>query len=172
MGYRHRTRYMVKLLLLIGPGVRGNLHLMKVLLQRVRNASVTVDERVVGAIQQGLLLLVGIEKHDTGPLVTRMAEKVLAYRVFGDAHGKMNLSVRDIGGGVLAVSQFTLVAETQKGLRPGFSRAAAPALAETLFADFIDALRERHSPVATGVFAADMQVQLINDGPVTFLLEF
>ena len=144
---------------------------MKVLLQRVRQASVTVEGKVVGEISQGLLLLVGIEKQDTEEVAARMVDRLLAYRVFADAQGKMNLSVRDIGGGVLAVSQFTLAADTQKGLRPGFSRAAEPVRAEALFATFVELLRHRHHPVATGIFAADMQVHLVNDGPVTFLLE-
>lgn len=144
---------------------------MKVLLQRVRQASVTVGDRVVGEIGQGLLLLVGIEKQDTEELASRMVDRLLAYRVFADPQGKMNLSVRDIGGGVLAVSQFTLAADTQKGLRPGFSRAAEPGRAEVLFAAFVELLRRQHQPVATGKFAADMQVHLVNDGPVTFLLE-
>lgn len=144
---------------------------MKVLLQRVTQARVEVNGETVGDIQQGLLLLVGIERHDAEELVTRMVDKLLAYRVFADAEGKMNLSVRDVGGGVLAVSQFTLAAETKKGLRPGFSQAAAPAQAAALFEYFLQTLRERHQPVASGIFAADMQVHLINDGPVTFMLE-
>ncbi|MCR6653385.1 MAG: D-aminoacyl-tRNA deacylase [Cellvibrionaceae bacterium] len=144
---------------------------MKVLLQRVAQARVDVSGETVGAIQQGLLLLVGIERHDTPERVTRMVDKVLAYRVFADAAGKMNLSVRDIGGGVLAVSQFTLAADTQKGLRPGFSLAAAPDQAAELFDLLLRTLRERHQPVASGVFAADMQVHLVNDGPVTFMLD-
>lgn len=144
---------------------------MKVLLQRVTQARVDISGETVGAIQQGLLLLVGIERHDTAELVTRMVDKVLAYRVFADAAGKMNLSVRDIGGGVLAVSQFTLAADTQKGLRPGFSRAAAPEQAAELFDLLLRTLRELHQPVASGIFAADMQVHLVNDGPVTFMLD-
>ncbi len=144
---------------------------MKVLLQRVKNARVEVAGATVGEIQQGLLLLVGIERHDTAEGVARMADKLLAYRVFADAAGKMNLSVRDIQGGVLAVSQFTLAADTQKGLRPSFSSAAPPEQASTLFELLVRVLRDRHTPVACGIFAADMQVHLVNDGPVTFLLE-
>lgn len=144
---------------------------MKVLLQRVKTARVEVAGEVVGEIQQGLLLLVGIERHDTPELVIRMVERLLAYRVFADTAGKMNLSVRDVGGGVLAVSQFTLAADTQKGLRPSFSCAAPPDQAAALFDLLVRSLRERHEPVACGVFAADMQVHLVNDGPVTFLLE-
>lgn len=144
---------------------------MKVLLQRVTQARVDVAGEIVGEIQRGLLLLVGIERHDSAELVARMAEKLLAYRVFADAAGKMNLSVRDIAGGVLAVSQFTLAADTQKGLRPSFSKAAPPDQAASLFEQFLRELLERHQPVASGIFAADMQVHLVNDGPVTFLLE-
>jgi D-tyrosyl-tRNA(Tyr) deacylase len=144
---------------------------MKVLLQRVKSARVDVDGETVGEIQQGLLLLVGIERHDTPEGVARMADRLLAYRVFADAAGKMNLSVRDIGGGVLVVSQFTLAADTQKGLRPSFSCAAPPEQAAALFDLLVHNLRDRHTPVACGVFAADMQVHLVNDGPVTFLLE-
>lgn len=144
---------------------------MKVLLQRVTQARVDVNGETVGEIQQGLLLLVGVEGHDSAELVSRMVDKLLAYRVFADAAGKMNLSVRDIGGGVLAVSQFTLAADTQKGLRPGFSQAAPPEQAAALFDLFLQTLRERHPLVASGIFAADMQIHLINDGPVTFLLE-
>lgn len=144
---------------------------MRVLLQRVSQAQVTVDQQTVGAIQQGLLLFVAIEPHDTPTLIERMRDKVLAYRVFQDSNGKMNLSVKDIGGGVLAVSQFTLGADTRKGLRPGFSKAAEPALARTLFDAFVKALQAAHHPIATGTFGADMQVSLINDGPVTLLLE-
>jgi D-aminoacyl-tRNA deacylase len=144
---------------------------MKVLLQRVSNASVAVDTKIVGAIERGLLLFVGIEGEDNSDVLERMLQKILAYRIFADDQGKMNLSVRDVHGGVLAISQFTLAADTQKGLRPSFSRAAPPKMAETLFSQFVTRLYELHTPVATGIFAADMQVQLMNDGPVTFLLE-
>ena len=143
---------------------------MKVLLQRVKTARVEVAGETVGEIQRGLLLFIGIERHDSTEGVARMVDKLLAYRVFADAEGKMNLSVRDIGGGVLAVSQFTLAADTQKGLRPSFSCAAPPEQASTLFDLLVRSLRERHEPVACGIFAADMQVHLVNDGPVTFLL--
>lgn len=143
---------------------------MKVLLQRVSNAKVTVANETVGEIDGGLLLFIGIEKTDTPNDLKRMADKVLGYRVFSDEQGKMNLSVQDIQGGVLAVSQFTLAAETQKGLRPGFSSAAPPALARDLYEQFVHELHSRHQPIATGTFAADMQVSLTNDGPVTFLL--
>ncbi len=144
---------------------------MRVLIQRVTEAQVTVAGSTVGAINHGLLLLVGIEQDDDLQRVTRMAERVLSYRLFADDDGKMNLSVGAVNGGVLAVSQFTLVADTNKGLRPSFSRAAAPDRARELYLQFVEQLGARHQPVASGIFAADMQVQLVNDGPVTFLLE-
>lgn len=144
---------------------------MKCLLQRVTEASVRVDGAVIGAIGPGLLVLVGIEREDGPTQLQRMVERVLGYRVFADAQGRMNRSVRDTQGGVLLVSQFTLAAETRKGTRPGFQTAAPPAAAESLFNDFVGLVRECHRDVATGQFGADMQVSLINDGPVTFLLD-
>jgi D-tyrosyl-tRNA(Tyr) deacylase len=144
---------------------------MKSLIQRVSHASVTVDGETVGAIDRGLLVLVGVEASDDGRAVARMAERLLSYRVFPDASGRMNQSVADIGGGVLLVSQFTLAADTRKGTRASFSSAAAPELARGLFDALVEAVRQRHPEVATGRFAADMQVDLVNDGPVTFLLE-
>jgi D-tyrosyl-tRNA(Tyr) deacylase len=141
------------------------------LIQRVKQASVAVDGQQVGAIDQGILLLLGIEKNDTRELVDKLLDKVLAYRIFSDEQGKMNCSVQQIDGGVLVVSQFTLAADTRKGLRPGFSSAASPALAQELYDYFVTRLRERHPNMATGIFAADMQVSLINDGPVTFMLK-
>lgn len=143
---------------------------MKVLMQRVSHASVNVNHETIGAIEKGLLLFIGIEKHDTREHLERMANKVLAYRVFSDDEGKMNLNVQQVGGGVLAISQFTLAADTQKGLRPSFSSAASPSDAQTLYDDFVKLLESKHSPVATGEFAADMKVSLLNDGPVTFML--
>ena len=145
---------------------------MKVLIQRVSYAEVVIGGKTNGAINQGLLLLVGMEQADTAPTVSRMTERVLNYRVFSDAEGKMNLSVRDIQGGILVVSQFTLAADTQKGLRPGFSKAAPPKLAKNLFEQFVAELKALHHPIAEGIFGADMQVSLTNDGPVTFLLEY
>lgn len=144
---------------------------MKVLLQRVKTASVEVEGRTIGAIDRGLLLFIGIEKEDSAATLKRMADKVLAYRVFADETGKMNLNVRETHGGVLAVSQFTLAADTQKGLRPGFSHAASPTAARALYEQFVARLQAHHQPVASGIFAADMQVSLTNDGPVTFLLQ-
>jgi D-tyrosyl-tRNA(Tyr) deacylase len=144
---------------------------VKALIQRVTQASVQVNHNTVGEIDQGLLVLLGFEKNDSEATVERMADKLLAYRVFGDEQGKMNLSVRDIAGELLVVSQFTLAADTRKGLRPGFSSAAEPLLAEQLYESLVDQLRQQGTSVATGQFAADMKVQLVNDGPVTFLLE-
>ena len=140
------------------------------LIQRVSSASVTVDGDIVGEIGPGLLLLLGVEKEDTEANADRLLEKVLAYRVFSDENGHMNLSLKDVGGGLLVVSQFTLAASTKKGLRPSFSSAAPPAEAEALYEHFVDRARASHDPVATGRFGADMKVALLNDGPVTFLL--
>lgn len=141
------------------------------LIQRVSRASVTVEENEVGCIEQGILLLLGIEKNDTQAAADKLLDKLLNYRIFADEQGKMNCNVQQIGGGILVVSQFTLAADTRKGTRPGFSTAAAPALAEELYDYFVARLRERHQPMATGIFAANMQVSLINDGPVTFMLQ-
>ena len=144
---------------------------MRALLQRVSQASVAVDGSNVGEIGRGLLVLLGLDQGDSREAALRMMEKMLAYRVFPDADGRMNRSVEDIAGGVLLVSQFTLSADTGKGLRPGFSNAMPPDEARELYVYLLQALRERHQPVAAGVFGADMQVSLVNDGPVTFLLE-
>jgi D-aminoacyl-tRNA deacylase len=144
---------------------------MKALIQRVRGARVEVDGEVVGAIDQGLLALVGVEPQDTPASVEKILHKLLNYRVFSDAAGKMNLSLSDSGGGLLLVSQFTLAADTKSGLRPSFSSAAPPALGAELFDLLVTQARSKHPQVATGQFGADMQVHLVNDGPVTFLLE-
>lgn len=144
---------------------------MKVLIQRVTQAQVDVEGVCVGKINHGLLLFVGLEKQDTQHSLERMCHKVLNYRIFSDAQGKMNLSVKDVAGGVLVVSQFTLAADTHKGLRPGFSVAALPHVAKSLFQDFLNLLRAEYSDIESGIFAADMQVSLVNDGPVTFLIE-
>ena len=144
---------------------------MKALIQRVRAARVEVAGEVVGAIDQGLLALVGVEPHDTPASADKLLHKLLNYRVFADADGKMNRSLTDVDGGLLLVSQFTLAADTKSGLRPSFSTAAPPALGEQLFDDPLAKARARHGQVASGRFGADMQVHLINDGPVTFLLE-
>ncbi|OHC28811.1 MAG: D-tyrosyl-tRNA(Tyr) deacylase [Pseudomonadales bacterium RIFCSPHIGHO2_02_FULL_60_43] len=144
---------------------------MKALIQRVRGARVEVAGEVVGAIDQGLLALVGVEPQDTPASVEKILHKLLNYRVFSDAAGKMNLSLSDSGGGLLLVSQFTLAADTKSGLRPSFSSAAPPALGAELFDLLVTQARAKHLQVATGRFGADMQVHLVNDGPVTFLLE-
>ena len=144
---------------------------MKALLQRVTQARVEVDGGCVGRIDAGLLVLLGLDKGDDRASADRMLDKLLAYRLFADDAGKMNCSVVDVGGGILLVSQFTLSADTRKGLRPSFSSALPPPEAEQLYRYTLDRLRERHAVVASGKFAADMQVSLTNDGPVTFLLE-
>ncbi|MFN3587596.1 MAG: D-aminoacyl-tRNA deacylase [Moraxellaceae bacterium] len=144
---------------------------MRGLIQRVAMARVTVAGEVVGEIGPGLLLFLGIHKGDSAAQADRLLERVLGYRVFADERGRMNRNLTDVGGGLLVVSQFTLAAETRKGLRPGFDPAAPPDAARALYEAFVAAACARHGPVATGVFGADMQVQLVNDGPVTFLLE-
>lgn len=143
---------------------------MKVLVQRCSEAHVVVAEETVGAIGPGLLLLVGIEKGDDDAAIMRMVERVLSYRLFSDAQGKMNLDIGDVQGALLVVSQFTLAADTRKGRRPSFSSAAVPAEGQRLYEQFVDALKKKHPSVATGEFGADMQVHLVNDGPVTFML--
>lgn len=141
------------------------------LLQRVTQASVSVGDQIVGQIGPGLLVLVGVEPGDDEAALARMAERLLGYRVFADDAGRMNRSLRDIGGGLLLVSQFTLAADTRSGMRPGFSTAAAPAEAERLFNRLVAICREKHvGGVETGRFGAHMVVSLVNDGPVTFLL--
>jgi D-tyrosyl-tRNA(Tyr) deacylase len=144
---------------------------MKGLLQRVRGARVDVEGATVGAIDQGLLVLVGIEPQDTRASADKLLHKLLNYRVFSDADGKMNRSLSDVGGGLLLVSQFTLAADTRSGMRPSFSKAAPPALGAELFDYLLEKAKTSHRTVASGQFGADMQVHLINDGPVTFLLE-
>ena len=144
---------------------------MKALIQRVSRAQVEVNNQITGQIDQGLLVFVGIEKYDEFAEVDKMIKRLLSYRVFYDADDKMNLSVTDVKGGVLLVSQFTLVADTSSGTRPGFSTAKPPVEAEELYDYFVHQIQKTHDTVATGIFGADMQVSLTNDGPVTFLLE-
>ena len=144
---------------------------MKALLQRVSQASVSIEDIEVARIAGGLLVLVGIEPNDNQQSIEKMLHKLLNYRVFADEQGRMNKSLTDTQGGLLLVSQFTLAADTRSGLRPGFSTAAVPEQAELLFEQLVTLAQERHNNVQTGQFAADMQVQLINDGPVTFMLE-
>jgi D-tyrosyl-tRNA(Tyr) deacylase len=141
------------------------------LLQRVSEASVRVAGATVAGIGPGLLALVGVRPTDTEADARRLVQRILEYRVFGDAAGRMNHSLVDVGGGLLLVPQFTLAAETRKGTRPGFSTAAPPEQARRLFNLALEEAQKRHAPVASGVFGADMQVSLINDGPVTFWLE-
>ncbi|MEJ1964362.1 MAG: D-aminoacyl-tRNA deacylase [Gammaproteobacteria bacterium] len=144
---------------------------MIALIQRVTRADVRIGERTSGAIERGLLALIGVSRGDTQSTADRLLDRVLTYRVFPDGDGRMNISLRDIGGGLLLVPQFTLAADTRKGTRPGFSTAAAPADAQQLFDYLLDRARAAHTSVAAGEFGADMQVSLINDGPVTFWLE-
>ena len=141
------------------------------LLQRVRSASVEVDGARVGAIDRGLLVLVGVERGDGAGEAERLLERLLGYRVFPDDEGRMNRALRDIGGGLLLVPQFTLAADTRKGTRPGFSTAATPELGRRWFDHLVALARAAHPVVDTGVFGADMQVSLVNDGPVTFWLQ-
>ncbi|MFJ2330568.1 D-aminoacyl-tRNA deacylase [Pseudomonas helleri] len=144
---------------------------MKGLLQRVKGARVEVGGEIVGSIDQGLLVLLAVEPDDTPAHAAKMLHKLLNYRVFSDAEGKMNLSLKDIGGGLLLVSQFTLAADTKSGLRPSFSTAAPPAMAEAMFEHVLAEAKRLHPTVESGRFGADMQVHLVNDGPVTFLLQ-
>ncbi len=144
---------------------------MIALLQRVRRAHVEVGGETVGRIDAGLLVFACVQPGDTPARIVRMAERLAAYRVFADASGRMNLGLTDTGGALLLVSQFTLAADTRSGLRPGFSTAALPAEARAGFEALIDACRARISKVEAGHFGADMQVSLVNDGPVTFWLE-
>jgi D-aminoacyl-tRNA deacylase len=141
------------------------------LIQRVSGAEVRIRGEVTGAIGRGVLALVGVRREDTGASAERLLERMLAYRIFPDAAGRMNLSVREVGGGLLLVPQFTLAADTHKGTRAGFSAAAAPEEARRLFALLVERARAAYAPVSAGVFGEDMQVSLVNDGPVTFWLE-
>lgn len=143
---------------------------MITLLQRVTQASVTVNHKKIGEIQRGLLAFVAVEPDDTEKNVDRLLERILNYRIFEDHNGKMNLNLKDIQGGLLLVSQFTLAADTKKGNRPSFSSAASPELGKKLFEELVKKANTQHSPVATGEFGADMQVALCNDGPVTIWL--
>ena len=141
------------------------------LLQRVTSASASVQGRLVGAIGPGLLVLVGVERGDSEASAARLLERLLGYRVFPDAAGRMNLSLADTGGGLLLVPQFTLAADTRKGTRASFSSAAPPEEGRRLFERLVALARAGHAPVASGEFGADMQVALVNDGPVTFWLD-
>ncbi len=144
---------------------------MIALIQRVTRAQVHIAGACVGEIGQGVLALIAVTREDTPADAQRLLERLLAYRVFADALGKMNLSVREVRGGVLLVPQFTLAADTARGTRAGFSTAAEPGRARELFSLLLEAARAAYAPVSAGVFGADMQVSLVNDGPVTFWLE-
>jgi D-tyrosyl-tRNA(Tyr) deacylase len=144
---------------------------MKVILQRVKRASVRVDGEEIGRIDRGLLLLVGVGKNDDRTVVEYLAEKILNLRVFNDPEGKINLSVREVEGDILVVSQFTLYGDTRKGRRPSFTEAAPPREGERLYLDLVDCLKAGGLKVLTGVFGAMMEVDLVNDGPVTLILE-
>jgi D-tyrosyl-tRNA(Tyr) deacylase len=150
--------------------LRGGDKRLIALIQRVSRAHVSVDDSIVGQIERGVLALIGIERGDDMVRGERLLERVLSYRIFEDAAGRMNLSLADIGGGLLLVPQFTLAADTHKGTRPGFSTAEPPETARKIFAELVEMARGRHSQVATGEFGAHMQVSLVNDGPVTFWL--
>ncbi len=143
---------------------------MIALIQRVTNANVVVDAQVVGQINQGIVALIGVEKDDQKSNADRLLERLLGYRIFSDESDKMNLSISDVGGGLLLVPQFTLAADTRKGKRPSFSTAAPPEISKALFDYFLSQAQLQHSPVESGIFGADMQVSLCNDGPVTFWL--
>lgn len=144
---------------------------MKALLQRVSRASVSVDSQCIGCIGSGLLVLVGIEKEDDDATIDKMLHRLTHYRVFSDENGRMNVNVLDHGGELLLVSQFTLVADTSRGLRPGFSHGATPEHGYAIFERMVAKARALSLRVETGKFGADMQVELVNDGPVTFMLE-
>ncbi len=141
------------------------------LLQRVSEARVTVDGKVIGEVSKGLLVLVCAQREDTEENAEKLAKKILAYRIFEDENGKMNKSISDFGGDLLVVSQFTLAADTSRGLRPSFTPAAAPDVGERLYEHFVSAVRQSPLKVETGEFGAHMQVGLVNDGPVTIWLE-
>lgn len=141
------------------------------LLQRVIQASVRIDDREVARIHTGLLVLIGVEKDDSEKKADRLLERLLGYRVFPDPDGRMNLALKDIGGGLLLVPQFTLPADTRKGLRPGFSSAAPPEQGKFLFDYLVSTARQQYPHVETGIFGANMKVSLTNDGPVTFWLQ-
>ena len=144
---------------------------MRVVLQRVAHASVTVDEKVIGKIQRGFLLLVGVTHDDAMEDMEYLVRKIVQMRIFEDEEGKLNRSIQDIGGEILSVSQFTLYADTKKGNRPSFSKAAPGDVALEMFEQFNSLLRDTGIPVETGQFGADMKVELLNDGPVTILLD-
>ena len=144
---------------------------MRLVLQRVKNASVTIENELFSSINRGILILLGVEKGDTEKEARYLAEKVIKLRIFENDCGKMNLSIKDVGGEILVVSQFTLLGDCKKGTRPSFDKAAEPQLANDLYEKFVQYIKDVNIPVKTGVFRAMMDVALINDGPVTFVLE-
>ncbi len=144
---------------------------MKALIQRVESSQVKVSGKVIGRIDKGLLVFLGLAKQDSKPIAEKMINKIISYRVFPDENQKMNLSLKDVNGDLLIISQFTLAADTKNGTRAGFSTAMPPVEAEALYNYFIEKIKESNLKIQTGVFGADMKVSLINDGPVTFLLE-
>lgn len=144
---------------------------LRAVVQRVTRAHVKIDEQIVGEIGKGLVVFLGISKEDQQSDADYLSEKIIALRVFDDAEGKMNLSVKDVGGGALVISQFTLYGDVRRGLRPSWSEAAAPEMAEPLYEHFVERIRQSVAKVATGSFRRMMQVELINDGPVTILLD-
>lgn len=144
---------------------------MIALIQRVKQAKVEVAGNTVADIQHGILVLLGVEKDDSVAKAEKLSRKILNYRIFADENGKMNLNLQQVAGQLLVVSQFTLVADTNSGNRPSFSSAASPALGKELYEYFVDICRQTYDHCATGIYAADMQVSLVNDGPVTFQLK-
>ena len=144
---------------------------MKALIQRVTSSMVEVDDKIVGQIDSGLLVFVGIEKQDDLLNADKMIERIISYRVFSDSDGKMNLNLKDIGGSILIVSQFTLAADTKNGTRAGFSTTMTPILAESIYDYIVEKIKALKIDTQCGIFGADMKVSLVNDGPVTFLLD-
>ena len=144
---------------------------MKAIIQRVSRASVTIEEKVVGAIGQGYLVLLGVAQGDTVEIMEKLVKKMIDLRIFQDENGKTNLSIEDVGGEILVVSQFTLLADCKKGRRPSFIKAGDPKTAEEMYELFIEECKKRISKVEHGSFGSDMKVELVNDGPVTFWLE-
>ena len=144
---------------------------MKALIQRVSSSQVKVDGKLVGSVEKGLLVFLGFEKQDTRSMADKMINKIISYRLFPDQNQKMNLSLKDINGEILIISQFTLAADTKNGTRAGFSTAMPPLDAESLYDYFVESTRSSDLKVDTGIFGADMKVSLVNDGPVTFLLQ-
>lgn len=145
---------------------------MKGLIQRVKRASVTIDGKVYSKINQGILILLGVEKGDNEQNADKLADKLCKLRIFEDEDGKMNKSILDVNGEILIVSQFTLAGDCKKGTRPSFDKAELPQRANELYKYFVDLIKQKNIPVGTGVFGAMMDVELVNDGPVTFMLEF